>query len=139
MVENDNSAPVIHNTTRVRRDGIKSPPPPLPARREREGAQERRTCLRHDLTKNSYSASGWFSGRALSNAGNFAHAASTARIFGNWSSGTLKRRALATCGTMQRSASVTALPNAYGPGSIIASTASKPVMIQSAYQASMAV
>src|SRR5690348_8220515 len=44
-----------------------------------------------------HSASGWFSGRALSNAGSLRQAVSAATIFGNASSGTLSRRALNTC------------------------------------------
>ena len=57
-----------------------------------------------------HSASGWFSGRALSKAASFRHASFAARINGNASSGTLNRCALATCGTRQTSASVTCAP-----------------------------
>ena len=60
----------------------------------------------------AYSASGWFSGRALSKAGSFRQAASTAAIFGYFAKSTLKRRALKTWGTRQRSATVTCAPNA---------------------------
>src|SRR5262249_42279137 len=84
-----------------------------------------------------YSASGWFSGRAFSKAASFWQAASTAMIFWNRSIGTFMRRALATCGTRQMSAIVTCWPNAYGPGLSSASIASKPAMIQCAYQASI--
>ena len=64
------------------------------------------------LSRRRYSASGWFSGRALSKAGSFRQAASTAEIFGYFAMSTLKRRALNTCGTRQRSAIVTCAPNA---------------------------
>src|SRR5690349_20497676 len=50
--------------------------------------------------------------RALSKAGSFSQAASTTTMFGNLSSGTFNRRAFATCGTRQTSASVTLSPNA---------------------------
>ena len=59
-----------------------------------------------------YSASGWFSGRALSKAASFWHAASAAASLGYFAMSTLKRRALNTCGTRQMSASVTCAPNA---------------------------
>jgi hypothetical protein len=49
-------------------------------------------CLRAE--SDTYSASGWSSGRAASKAGSFSNAASTADILGKRSSGTLKRRAL---------------------------------------------
>src|SRR4029079_5479033 len=52
----------------------------------------------------SYSASGWFSGLALANAGSSRQALSTATILGKRSRGTLKRRAVDTRGTTQRCA-----------------------------------
>src|SRR3954452_21577608 len=65
-----------------------------------------------EVRRRPHSASGWFSGRALSKAGSLAQAASTATTLGKASSGTLSRRALATCGTTQMSATVTSAPKA---------------------------
>src|SRR3954469_13723463 len=60
----------------------------------------------------SYSASGWFSGRARSNAGSLRQAASTAASLGYFVMSTLRRRALNICGTRQMSATVTCEPKA---------------------------
>jgi len=62
IAENDSSVPVIHRTTRSSCDEVTK-------------ACRLWLCER-------YSASGWFSGLALSNAASFWHAASTAAIFG---------------------------------------------------------
>src|SRR5580700_1302044 len=76
----------------------------------REEWRSEEKSFRSGIGADSHSASGWFSGRARSKAGNARQAASIATILGNLSSGTFKRRALLTCGTRQISAIVTSPP-----------------------------
>ena len=97
MVQNDRRAPVIQKTTRPRLVFV--------TMAFFLGRLSASAAARAD-----HSASGWFSGRALSKAASFRHASFAARINGNASSGTLNRCALATCGTRQTSASVTCAP-----------------------------
>src|SRR5262249_4320756 len=139
MAENESSAPVIHSTTGTswagvtesleRRacspDGAERHPGPAAANaiaKAADGGHPHYSLLAIRYSRVSrisslnagykdYSLSGWLSGLALSKAGSFRQAASAATILGNLSSGTLKRRALATCGTRQTSASVTLSPN----------------------------
>lgn len=87
MTENESKAPTIQKTTReslLEGTGLIA---------ENEG-WEGAGAWSSRPARSRHSASGWFSGRALSKAGNFRQAASTATIFGNLSSGTFSRRAL---------------------------------------------
>ena len=109
MTENDSNAPTIQRTTRASLElvtGISR----ISVRAGR--TQVGRVRVSSRPARSRHSASGCFSGRALSKAASFRQAASAATIFGNLSSGTFSRRALYTCGTRQISASVTCAPQA---------------------------
>ena len=75
--ENDSSAPVIQKTTRTRGASVTSDQSGARLDASRPGAmRSAQDCI------GRYSASGWFSGRALSKAASLVQAASTATIFG---------------------------------------------------------
>ena len=106
IAENDSKVPIIHRTTRAM-GGMTTW-----AASALSGFTGFGTMCAAGRAIAVHSASGWFSGRAFSKAESFAQAASTATILGYGSSGTLRRRALATCGTRQTSASVTSASKA---------------------------